>query len=547
MAELWQETIDLRQLFAIIATGLVIQLTIAGKLHGYPDDLKKNVWQKGRGVAAAAQQTKTSTDAAQEDHSDKVSGNQNSNLDVDAQANLAGKFCLTTSLNVGWSVDSGATDHICTNLNMFTSFKELHGMNNTITILDGSKISVLHIGTVTLNGDIQLKNVQYVLTFKFNFLFVPNLCKDMKCKVLFTHDACFVQGHYQSSILLGKLHVGLYYVEDQKCPGNFSLSSNFHTSCNNTSWNQASRNATKIAELWHLRLGHLPFHNFKHVLPCHIKDCTDSILCKGPYKDRKYNGYNQFFTIVDDYTRYTWGEIILCAADLVNKMPVKSIQYSTPYQKLHNVLACIEHLRSFGCLCYYSTSKVYRSKFDARASPGVFIGYSLHQKGYKVLDLTTYKIHIIRDVVFHEHHLPFHFKDSNTTSPILFLPKYTTSHIDIPESPHTFSSPTEIHHHNTSYSSPESSHTDSSSVHSPVPSPVFVPINKTTSQVHPAPPLKKITRVSKEPSWMKDYKCYSSRSHWCNPISFNSLPAKSKSNIVAAAQLIEPISYLEAS
>uniref|UniRef100_A0A803KQU1 Uncharacterized protein n=1 Tax=Chenopodium quinoa TaxID=63459 RepID=A0A803KQU1_CHEQI len=374
-----------------------------------------------------------------------------------SQANLAGKICLTTSLNAGWLVDSGATDHICTNLNMFPTFKELHGINNSITIPDGSKINVLHIGSVILNGD----NVLHVPDFKFNLLSVPKLCKDMNCKVLFTHDVCFVQDHSQSSILLGRLHAGLYYVEDQKCSASLSLSSNFLTSCNYTSWTQASKNATKIAELWHLRLEHLPFHNFKHVLPWHIKDCTDSILCK-----------------------------------------------------------------------------VHRSKFDARASPWVFIGYALPQKGYNVLDLSTYKIHITRDIVFHEHHLPFHFKSSNTTSPVLFLPKYTTSHIEIPESSHLFPPAIEILHPNNHQSSLVTSHTDTSSI------PVYVPVDIPTSQV---PPIRQSTRPSKEPSSMKDYKCYSSINHWCNLISFNSLPAKSKTIISSAAQMVEPVSYLEAS
>ena len=56
------------------------------------------------------------------------------------------------------------------------------------------------------------------------------------------------------------------------------------------------------------------------------------------------------------------------------------------------------------------------------------MGYSLTQKGYKVLNLKTQKILVSRDVVFYEKHLPFHSFSSTTTlshNPSIFLPLST--------------------------------------------------------------------------------------------------------------------------
>lgn len=99
-------------------------------------------------------------------------------------------------------------------------------------------------------------------------------------------------------------------------------------------------------------------------------------------------------------------------------MPLKVLNHEAPFSKLYKKQANLTHLRTFGCLCYVSTSKVGRTKLDSRAKPCVFMGYSNSQKGYKVLDLETYKMFFSRDVHFHEKHFPFHLykKKSSPTS-----------------------------------------------------------------------------------------------------------------------------------
>lgn len=70
-----------------------------------------------------------------------------------------------------------------------------------------------------------------------------------------------------------------------------------------------------------------------------------------------------------------WGESIQCATYLINRMPLASLHHISPYEKLYGVPPDNRHLRSFGCLCYASTLKQRRSKFHARATPCVFVGY----------------------------------------------------------------------------------------------------------------------------------------------------------------------------
>ena len=66
----------------------------------------------------------------------------------------------------------------------------------------------------------------------------------------------------------------------------------------------------------------------------------------------------------------------------------------------------------------FPTLKTHKDKFEPRSTPHIFIGYPFNTKGYKVLHLESKKIHISRDVTFHENIFPFAdvFPDSKFSS-----------------------------------------------------------------------------------------------------------------------------------
>ncbi|KAL0448952.1 UNVERIFIED_CONTAM: hypothetical protein Slati_1451600 [Sesamum latifolium] len=110
--------------------------------------------------------------------------------DIDESA--GNSYCFDVIDCGTWIVDSGATRHVCANLNLFTHY---HKSNNhtEVSLPDGSKQPVAHIGTVKLSDQIILEHVLHIPTFSINLLSVSQLCQTMPISFVFMSSSCILQ------------------------------------------------------------------------------------------------------------------------------------------------------------------------------------------------------------------------------------------------------------------------------------------------------------------------------------------------------------------
>ena len=109
---------------------------------------------------------------------------------------------------------------------------------------------------------------------------------------------------------------------------------------------------------------------------------------------------------------FYWGEAILTAAYLINRLPSKPLKFKTPLSILCDSYPDISYLsfvdpKVFGRIVYVHNHNPSRSKLDPRALKCIFLGYSLSQKGYKCYCPTTHRFYISTTITFYEN-LPFY-------------------------------------------------------------------------------------------------------------------------------------------
>jgi hypothetical protein len=104
------------------------------------------------------------------------------------------------------------------------------------------------------------------------------------------------------------------------------------------------------------------------------------------------NNMFHFLHFQDSILARYWVEGLHTATYLLNHLPTKAINTTSPYFTLHGGAPSYEHLRVLGCACYPNLSAKAAHKLATRSTRCIFLGYSAGHKGYQCLDLPTNNI-----------------------------------------------------------------------------------------------------------------------------------------------------------
>ncbi|CAL8107783.1 unnamed protein product [Prunus armeniaca] len=84
-----------------------------------------------------------------------------------------------------------------------------------------------------------------------------------------------------------------------------------------------------------------------------------------------------------------WAEAISTACYTANRVFLRPGTTSTPYELWKGRKPNIKHMRVFGSVCYIYRDRENLAKFDTRSDAGIFLGYSLTSRAYRVFNKRT--------------------------------------------------------------------------------------------------------------------------------------------------------------
>ncbi|XP_010260173.1 PREDICTED: uncharacterized protein LOC104599359 [Nelumbo nucifera] len=474
------------------------------KIYDYPDWYKDLREQKGntqgRGREGFSGRFMTTPIGTRWSYLDTYAG-------MKVQYAFNSKDSTLAVLDVGtWIVDTGASNHMCTDLKLLSQPKPITQII-PIHLPDGTIKFVQHIGHVKLSPDLILTNTLHIPSFKFNLLSVSKLVIINNIKCTFYPTYCLQQDLQNEKILaVGKMIKNLYILDKSSFSADriqsFVCNKEFAQNACNRTFQAATCNKSHFFNktsipglvLWHNGLGHASVTALQHLDFCptnaSLPICEIYHLAKqqrlpfpvskirsksiidlmhldlwGPYKHPSITSAHYVFTLVDDFNRSTW-------IFLLNH---KSM---TPH----------------------------KDKFAPRALKCIFLGYSLGQKAYSLYDLNDRKLFTSRDVIFHEDIFPYRsFSAKPSTCPLPIVDPISDYDFPVSSTIPTPNSTTTVDYVPQIESDPVlSTPVDTS------PTPVLFPpsthsTNPSSLTLPTLPHLRQSTRIKNKPVWFKDF------------------------------------------
>lgn len=250
----------------------------------------------------------------------------------------------------------------------------------------------------------------------------------------------------------------------------------------------------------------------------HQRSCVESPQQNGRVERKHQHLLNvgRVLLFQSKLPKYFWSYAVSYATYIINRIPTPFLNDQSPYQKLHNTLPDLNHIKIFGSLCYASTLQNHRTKLSCRARKSIFLGYQLGFKGFVLLDIHTNEIFISRNVKFYENILPYHNISSNISPEWEYM---STNHVSLHPPDNT---PTNHHQNNNDTAInadlslkyfeniPHQSLTNTP--HEPPTEPHTEVTSKPQTNTPPAaqtdqPSLRTSSRARHPPSHLQDYVC----------------------------------------
>ncbi|RVW27581.1 Retrovirus-related Pol polyprotein from transposon TNT 1-94 [Vitis vinifera] len=345
------------------------------------------------------------------------SASQTSQASIASVAQLGNaSACLTHTSSLGpWILDSGASDHLSGNKDLFSSITTTSDLP-TVTLANGSQTVAKGIGLALPLPSLPLTSVLYTPECPFNLISISKITRTLNCSITFSDKFVTLQDRSTGKTIgIGRESQGLYHLTSDSSP--------------------AVCISTDAPLLIHNRLGHPSLSKFQKMVPrfstfvvasvdnareyfsaqftlfmshhgiLHRSSCAHTPQQNGvaERKNRHLVKTARTLLLHSHVPFRFWGDAVLTACYLINRMPSSVLHDQIP----HSLLFPDQPLyflppRVFGCTCFVHILTPGQDKLSAKAMKCLFLGYSRLQKGYRCYSLETHRYFISADVTFFE-------------------------------------------------------------------------------------------------------------------------------------------------
>ncbi|RVX02081.1 Copia protein [Vitis vinifera] len=337
------------------------------KLHGKPVDWKPKPRSDRDGRAhVAANSESTSVPEPSPFNKEQMKMLQKLLSQVGSGSTTRIAFTANRGGMKPWIVDTGASDHMTGDAAILQNYKPSNG-HSSVHIADGSKSKIAGTGSIKLTKDLYLDSVLHDLKSR---------------KMIGSAELC-------SGLYLLSCGQFSNQVSQARC-----IQSQILKSDNAKEYFTSSLST------------YLQNHGI-----IHISSCVDTPQQNGvaERKNRHLLEVARCLMFSSNVPNNFWGEAILTATYLINRMPSRVLTFQSPRQLFlkqfpHTRAASSDlPLKVFGCTAFVHVYPQNRSKFALRSNKFIFLGYSPTQKGYKCYSPTNKRFYTTMDVSFFEH------------------------------------------------------------------------------------------------------------------------------------------------
>jgi len=123
-------------------------------------------------------------------------------------------FCFLS--HGSWILDSGASDHMCSDKTLLHDLSML-SVPVMVSLTNGSHVQVTQQGKLHITQGFVVEHVLVIPNFKFNLLSIKRLCDQLHCTIQFTESLYTLQAHFlKKALVVGKDFKGLYILDSKE-------------------------------------------------------------------------------------------------------------------------------------------------------------------------------------------------------------------------------------------------------------------------------------------------------------------------------------------